>query len=92
MIDKNFEAFRARKLAEGYDEVLERVWEPNFSNELHVHPFDTDATVARGEFWLTIHDQTKHLKMGDSFQVLRDVVHSERYGSEGAVFWAARKN
>ena len=31
-------------------------------------------------------------KAGDTFLVARGVVHSERYGPEGAVFWAARKN
>ncbi len=92
MTDKNFEAFQVRKLNEGYDQVLERVWEANFSNEPHEHPFDTDAVVAQGEYWLTMDGQTTHYKTGDSFKVARGVVHSERYGEEGAVFWAARKN
>ena len=90
--DINFEAFKARKLQEGYDQVLERIWEPNFSNELHDHPFDTDAFVAQGEYWLTMDGKTSHLKKGDSFKVSRGVLHSERYGPEGAIFWAARKN
>jgi mannose-6-phosphate isomerase-like protein (cupin superfamily) len=92
MMDNNFEAFKARKSQEGYDQVLERVWEPNFFNEPHDHPFDTDAIVAQGEYWLTVDGKTTHFKTGDSFQVARGVVHSERYGPEGAVFWAARKN
>jgi hypothetical protein len=33
--DINFEAFKARKLQEGYDQVLEEFREPQFSNELH---------------------------------------------------------
>ena len=92
MTYNNIEEFRTQKLQEGYDEVLERVWEPNFSNALHDHPFDTDAIVAKGEYWLTMDGKTMHLKTGDSFQVARGVVHSERYGPQGAVFWAARKN
>jgi quercetin dioxygenase-like cupin family protein len=91
MMDTNFDAFRARKLKEGFDQVLERVWAPHFSNEPHDHPFDTDAIVAQGEYWLTLGGQTLHLKVGDRFEVPRGVVHSERYGPEGAVFWAARK-
>jgi len=92
MTYNNIEEFRTQKLQEGYDEVLERVWEPNFSNAPRDHPFDTDAVVAKGEYWLTMHGKTTHLKTGDSFQVARGVVHSERYGPQGAVFWAARKN
>lgn len=87
-----FEAFKARKLSEGYDEVLLREWSPGFANEPHEHPFDTDAVVAQGEYWLTMNGQTTHFKTGEVFQVARGVTHSERYGAEGAVFWAARKN
>lgn len=89
---EDFETFKASKLKEGFDEVLIRNWEPNFQNEMHSHPFDTDAVVATGEYWLTLGEQVRYLKAGDRFSVSRDVLHSERYGSEGAVFWAARKN
>lgn len=88
----DFETFKAQKLAQGFDEVLIRRWDPGVSNELHSHPFDTDALVVEGEYWLTSGDGTRHLKRGDTFQVARGELHSERYGSQGAVFWAARKN
>jgi quercetin dioxygenase-like cupin family protein len=91
MMDQNFEAFKARKSKEGFNEILERVWEPNFSNETHDHPFDVDALVAQGEFWLTMNGSTAHFKTGDRFLIPRGAVHSERYGADGAVFWAARK-
>ncbi len=92
MNDDAFEAFKARKLSEGYDQVLVREWEPDFANEPHEHPFDTEVVVAQGEFWLTEGGHTTHFKAGDTFQVASGVTHSERYGPEGAVFWAARKN
>ena len=92
MSNETFELFQARKLGEGFDEVLIRHWEPDFSNEPHQHPFDTDALVAQGEFWLTIHGQTMHVMKGQCFQVPRGVTHREQYGPQGAVFWAARKN
>lgn len=91
MIDETFDAFKNRKLAEGYDEVLTREWAPGFENEPHEHPFDTDAVVAQGEFWLTINGQTTHYLAGAAFKVARGITHSERYGPEGALFWAARK-
>ena len=92
MMHETFENFQARKLQEGHDEVLVREWAPGFSNEPHSHPFDTEAVVAQGDYWLTMNGQTTHYKTGDTFKVARGVMHSERYGTEGAVFWAARKN
>lgn len=87
-----FEQFKSRKMGEGFDEVLVREWAPNFENAPHEHPFDTDAVIAQGEYWLTVDGETIHYRMGDTFQVARGVTHSERYGPDGAIFWAARKN
>jgi quercetin dioxygenase-like cupin family protein len=46
----------------------------------------------RGEFWLTVDGQTRHLKTGERFELARHIPHAERYGPEGATFWAARVN
>ena len=92
MKHETFESFKARKLGEGCDEVLIREWAPGFSNEPHTHPFDTDAVVVEGEYWLTRDNQITHYEAGDTFQVARDVLHSEQYCPSGAVFWAARRN
>lgn len=91
-MDDSFDVFKARKLGEGHDEALVRNWDANFANDPHEHPFDTDAVAVQGEFWLTIHEQTQHYTRGDTFKVGQGVTHSERFGPEGAVFWAARKN
>jgi hypothetical protein len=88
----SFESFRDQALASGYDEALLREWAPHFANETHSHPFDTHALVARGEFWLTVGGLVQHFKTGDTFDVARGVEHAERYGPEGATFWAARRN
>lgn len=87
-----YDEFRQLKLAQGYDLVLEREWEALLEYGEHEHAFDTDALVVRGEFWLTVDGHTRHIAVGDSFTMARGVVHSERYGPEGATFWAARKN
>ena len=92
MIQQTFEAFKTLKLKEGFDEVLIREWAPNFANDPHDHPFDTEAVVAQGEYWLTMNGKTTHYKTGDLFKVSRGAIHSEKYGPEGSVFWAARKN
>jgi quercetin dioxygenase-like cupin family protein len=51
-----------------------------------------DALVTQGEFWLSCEGHTRHLKPGDTFQLARGVPHDERYGPQGAVFWAARRH
>ena len=41
--------------------------------------------------WLTSHGSTRHLLAGDAFQLDLGVEHAERYGPEGATYWAARR-
>ena len=92
MIPDSFEQFSTTARARGFDETLVREWQPDQVMADHSHPFDTEAVVVRGEFWLTVGGETKHLKTGDAFQVSRNTPHSERYGPQGATFWAARAN
>ena len=87
-----FQAFEAAALARGFDEVLERKWEPLALVGEHTHPFDADALVVQGDMWLTVDDDTRHLRLGDTFALDANVVHAERYGSEGATYWVARRN
>jgi len=42
--------------------------------------------------WLTVGNDTRDLRPGDEFRLERDVPHAERYGSEGATYWVARRN
>jgi quercetin dioxygenase-like cupin family protein len=48
--------------------------------------------VVQGEMWLSVGEHTQHLLPGDTFRLERDVPHAERYGHEGATYWAARRN
>jgi hypothetical protein len=88
----NFEAFEAAALARGFDEVQVRSWTSGAVVEAHVHPFSVEALVAQGEMWLTIDAETRHLLPGDTFKLALEQPHSERYGAEGATYWAARRN
>lgn len=88
----DFNLFKAKALDEGFDEVLEREWAPDTVLDTHTHPFSVKALVVRGEMWLTVGEQTCHLLPGDPFTLDRDVPHAERYGSEGATYWVARRN
>ena len=87
----DFEAFRLLALMEGYDEVLEREWDPLTILDMHSHPFAAKALVTRGEMWLTVGDLTRQLRPGDTFELGRDEQHAERYGHEGATYWVARR-
>ena len=86
----DFEMFETEERAAGCDEVLERKWKPNQVVDSHTHPFSVRALVVQGEMWLTIGDQTRHLRAGDRFELDHDVPHCERYGADGATYWVAR--
>jgi quercetin dioxygenase-like cupin family protein len=91
MTNTTFESFKATQLAAGFDEVIERSWQPNTVLDTHTHPFAVDALVVQGEMWLTIDGKTQHLLPQDRFTLARDVPHEERYGAQGATYWVARK-
>ena len=53
---------------------------------------DWKALVTRGEVWLGVGSESRHLHAGDTFELAHGVAHAERYGSEGATFWVARRH
>ena len=86
------EEFREDMLDAGYDEVLERRWEPGAAVPDHGHPFEADALVVEGEMWLAIDGaDERHLLPGDRFHLTADQPHTERYGADGATYWVARR-
>lgn len=87
-----FEMFKQESLAKGFDEVLERQWAPDTLLDTHTHPFSVQALVTQGEMWLSCAGSTRHLLPGATFELARDVPHSEKYGPAGATYWVARKN
>lgn len=89
----SFEAFEKEAHAQGFDEVVERKWAPSSVVESHTHPFAVRALVVLGEMWLDVDGGgERHLLRGDEFRIERDVPHTERYGAEGAAYWAARRD
>jgi quercetin dioxygenase-like cupin family protein len=90
--DTTYDHFRDAALAQGYDVVLMREWQPDLVQAEHSHPFAVRVRVARGEFWLDCGGQTRHIAAGHGFELAADVPHSERYGRDGATFWVARRN
>ena len=84
--------FEATARAQGFDEVLERVWGPGLELATHSHSFAVNALVTQGEFWLSCGEQTLHLQAGDRFELQPNEPHAERYGPQGAIFWVARRH
>ena len=88
-----FADFEALARAQGYDEVVERVWAAGTVLDDHRHPFEVQALVVRGEMWLQVDGgDDRRLLPGDTFALDADVPHRERYGAEGATYWVARRN
>ncbi len=92
MTAPTFQSFEADALARGFHEVLEREWKPDTVIDTHTHPFAVDALVVRGEMWLTVGADTRHLRPGDTFTLAHGEPHAERYGPQGAAYWVARRN
>lgn len=88
----DFEDFRAQAVNEGFDEVIERRWPAGTVLDTHTHPFALQALVVDGEMWLSVGPETRHLRVGDTFELAREVPHAERYGEHGACYWVARRN
>jgi quercetin dioxygenase-like cupin family protein len=87
-----FQEFEHRAKADGFDEIMVRDWAPNQVVAVHEHPFEARALVVKGEMWLTVGDATQHIPEGGTFHLAPHLLHSERYGSEGATYWVARRN
>jgi quercetin dioxygenase-like cupin family protein len=92
MSSVTFEEFAAGARGEGFEEVLERRWDPGVALDTHTHPFSVKALVVRGEMWLTVGSDVRHLGPGDTFTLDCEVPHAERYGPQGAAYWVARRN
>ena len=91
MSQQTFSEFETEARSRGFDEVIERHWAPMQVVGTHSHPFRAEALVVAGEMWLNVGDSTQHLRAGDRFELDADVPHDERYGSEGATYWVARR-
>ena len=86
-----FESFEAEARAQGFDEIAERKWAASTVVGIHTHPFSVRALVVQGEMWLEVAGEERHLRPGDEFTLGLAEPHSERYGPEGATYWAARR-
>jgi len=89
--EQTLRRFEARARSLGFEEIVERKWEPLHELATHSHPFAFRAIVVRGQMWLTVGAKTRHLQPGDTFELDCEVPHAERYGPEGATYRVARR-
>lgn len=88
----SFQDFAAQARQQGFDEVLVREWDAHEVVDEHTHPFAVEALVVRGDLWLTVAGNTRHLRTGGRFSLDQDQPHAERYGIEGATYWVGRRS
>lgn len=90
-LHETFAEFEAAANQRGCSAVLERRWAADAAVPEHAHDFAVTALVVQGRMWLTVGPATRELAPGDRFELDAGVAHAERYGSEGATFWVARR-
>ncbi len=88
----SFSEFESDARAQGFDQVVERRWQPGQVVGAHSHPFLAQALVVDGEMWLSVGGETRHLVPGDTFRLESGTTHDERYGPQGATYWVARRS
>ncbi len=87
-----FQEFETTMRAAGFPDIGVRDYPTATEAPNHTHEFAVKALVVRGEMWLTVGGDTRHLLVGDTFELDHETVHAERYGHEGATYWAARRH
>lgn len=85
------EAFKAACLAEGYSEPETKSMDANAFVDTHTHPFDVRALVLSGSLTLGCPDGPREYKAGDTFELGRDIPHTEQYGPQGYTVLVGRR-
>lgn len=88
---ETFADFEAAARQRGCTAVLERRWPAETVLAEHTHDFAASALVVQGRMWLTVGPTTRELGPGDRFELEAGTAHAERYGSDGATYWVARR-
>lgn len=58
---------------------------PNAKAPLHTHPHEQMGIILKGEFEMTIGDETRLLKAGDMYHVPSNVTHGGTTNAKGAL-------
>jgi len=87
----NLLEFTAQAMEDGFEEILQKEWDPNIALDMHTHPYDVRVQVASGQVRLSLADGAQTYQAGQGFYLARNTEHAEKYGPDGAHFWVARK-
>jgi AraC-like ligand binding domain len=90
-LDQSFDEYARQQRELGYTDVLERQWAPLAVATEHIHEFAASALIVQGAMWLCVGTETHQLSPGSTFELSANVLHAERYGSDGATYWVARR-
>jgi quercetin dioxygenase-like cupin family protein len=84
------EDFRELLKAEGYTKTLSITRQANEGLDTHSHPFEAKALVTQGSLSITVTKEQTY-NVGDTFHLLANVPHTERYGPNGVTYLVGRK-
>ena len=85
-------AFNEQLKAEGYDEVLTRIFPAHATLAPHTHPFGAKVLVLEGQITLGRNGVLTTYGPGSIYAVDIGCAHSEQYGSAGATLLVGRKH
>ena len=84
--------FRADLLAKGYGEPSEVSKPGGLFVDDHSHDIDARGLILEGELSMTTAEGTTIYRPGDILDVPAGLVHSEKFGPDGAKFIVARRD
>jgi hypothetical protein len=88
---RSYQDFEDEARRQGFDAVGERRFEPHRAADREIPAFAVKAILAQGEMWLTVAGQTRHLAVGDAFELGAGVPYAARSGENGATWWLAQR-
>lgn len=84
-------AFEKKVSSQGYDIIVRRDLPPLEGLDDHAHDYDVWGLITKGEFRITMNDETRSYREGDEFQLDAACPHSESAGEGGASLVIGRR-
>jgi quercetin dioxygenase-like cupin family protein len=83
--------FKQQLREQGYGEAQSLEFEPNMTNEMHVHDWSASVLVLSGEFTLVTEDGSATHRPGDTCNLAAGTLHAEQSGADGATMLFGKK-
>jgi quercetin dioxygenase-like cupin family protein len=85
------EEFTAQLRQAGFGEFVTVEWPANGALDEHSHPFESRALILSGEITLGVDGRETRYAPGETFHLLRGMLHTERYGPAGVRYLVGRR-